>query len=717
MTTAETAVGPQDLDQTTLPAKAAPGDLRPALLDPLFAPVSSLPGVGPAFERMLVRLLGRQSPRLIDLVAHLPTGVIDPRPIEPPLGQAVGNPVTVRVELGRHVAPPRSGRQPYRIEGSACGEPCDLLFFKVFKDSVERRFPTGSEVVVHGVLGRFRDRWQIVHPEPLDGGAAAVPLYPLTEGLGRRRLAGLLRTACMKLPALPEWLPAERCTEENWPDWVTALRRLHAPETPEACAVDAPGRRRLAFDELLASQIAVAIGRAQRDRLPGRALPGDGHLNEALHASLPFPLTSCQTRAIAEIRADLASSRPMLRLLQGDVGSGKTVVALFAMLQAIESGAQAALMAPTEVLARQHHATLARLAGPLGIEVALITGQEPVRSRSPLLTALADGTIRLAVGTHALLQERVAFADLGLAVIDEQHRFGVGQRLGLAGKGAAVDLLLMSATPIPRTLLLALHGDLDVSNLRAKPPGRQPVVTRALPADRLEEVVAACERTLAEGGRIYWICPVVEPSEGTEMVAAVERHDFLRERFGAAVGLVHGRLDSRTKAEALAAFASGGTRLLVATTVVEVGVDVPEACVIVVEHAERFGLAQLHQLRGRVGRGGGAAHCLLLYAPPLSPFAAARLRRLRETDDGFKIAEADLKLRGPGEALGTRQSGLPAFRFADLAIHADLLPLARDEAAALLRRNPQLANAEGEKIRILLHLYDRQTAMRNLTAG
>jgi ATP-dependent DNA helicase RecG len=451
--------------------------------------------------------------------------------------------------------------------------------------------------------------------------------------------------------------------------------------------------------------------------IAGRALTGDGRHRRAVLAALPFSLTGAQRRALGEIDADLARPERMRRLLQGDVGSGKTVVAALAMATALEAGVQAVLMAPTEILARQHHATLTRLLAPAGVCPVLLTGSERGAARAAVGAGLARGTSPIAVGTHALFQEGIRFRDLALVVIDEQHRFGVDQRLGLAAKGDHVDLLVMTATPIPRTLVLALYGDMAVSELRAKPPGRSPVRTRAMSLARLDDILAAVQRALERGDQLYWVCPTIAGSEDDDRAAAEHRFDLLRQRFGAAVGLVHGRLPAAAKARAMAAFADGATRLLVATTVIEVGVDVPAAGVVVIEDADRFGLAQLHQLRGRVGRGTRAGSCLLLYREPLGASGRARLEALRATDDGFRIAEEDLRLRGPGEVLGTRQSGLPGLRLADLARHADLLAPARDEAARLLRRDPGLIGARGRALRLLLRLFGRDRAIAYLGAG
>jgi ATP-dependent DNA helicase RecG len=716
---AQTRDLPQSEPRAKLPA-GMPGSLRPGLLNPLFAGLPSLPGVGPAIGAALARLLQRPTPTCLDLLSHLPTAVIDPAPRERLTPADNGQMVTLSAWIEGHRPAPPHGRMPYRILAGAAGEQVELAFFRAREDSLAARFAVGGTVLIHGQLRRFGERWQMTHPELLDARRASdglLPVYPLVQGLWQGRLRAIARAALDRLPELPEWLPAELLARQNWPGWAAATRAVHRPASAAGLEPHALARRRLAFDELLAGQLSLGLTRRAREHLPGRALPGDGRLVGQMLASLPFPCTGCQASAIAEIGRDLAASAPMLRLLQGDVGSGKTVVALAAMLQAVEAGVQAALMAPTEVLARQHAATFGRLLALLGLTVELLTGKDPAGQRRAAKARLADGTASLAVGTHALFRTGVVFADLGLVVIDEQHRFGVNQRLDLVVKGAAVDVLLMTATPIPRSLVLAAYGDIATSRLLAKPPGRAPILTRATPNERIEQVVAATERARARGARMYWVCPVIEEAEGETPMAAIERHRLLAERFGPAVGLVHGRLASRDKEAAIAAFATGRTPLLVATTVIEVGVDVPAASIIVIEHAERFGLAQLQQLRGRVGRGQRPAACLLLYASPLGATARARLALLRATEDGFAIAEEDLRLRGPGEVLGLRQSGMPAFRFADLGAHADLLPLARDVAQRALAADPGLRGPASEPLRVLLHLFERHDAVRLLAAG
>ncbi|HEV8679480.1 MAG TPA: ATP-dependent DNA helicase RecG, partial [Stellaceae bacterium] len=543
------------------------------------------------------------------------------------------------------------------------------------------------------------------------------PVYPLTAGLSSRIAARAVAAALGRAPELPEWLDPALCTRRRWPVWNAAIAAVHTPQAETDLDPATPPRERLAYDEILASQLAVALVRARRRRLRGRVLRGTGALQAPAEAGFGFALTGSQRQALAEIAGDLAAPTRMMRLLQGDVGSGKTVVALVAMLIAVESGAQAALMAPTEVLARQHHQVLTRLAAPAGVEIGLLTGREKGRARQSMLASLASGLTPVVVGTHALVQPDVVFRDLALAIIDEQHRFGVEQRLALAAKGHDADTLLMSATPIPRTLMMTAYGDLDVSRLVEKPPGRLPVDTRAVPLDRFDEVVGAISRALIRRAKVFWICPMVEESETADLAAAEERYRALAELLPGRVGLVHGRMKSAEKDRAMAEFADGPVDLLVSTTVIEVGIDVPQATVMVVERAERFGLAQLHQLRGRIGRGAGASTCLLLYQPPLGEVARQRLQILRETEDGFRIAEEDLRLRGAGEVLGTRQSGLPALRLADLARHEELVAIAHDDARLVLERDPELASPRGAALRLLLYLFQRDEAVQYLRAG
>jgi ATP-dependent DNA helicase RecG len=700
--------------------------MRPAVLNPLFATLSALPGVGPKLDKLFQRLLGRdgEPPRVIDLLFHLPAGFVDRRN-RPTLSAVVPDTVvTVKVTIGRHRPPPANRpRAPYNIDATDDTNTLTITYFNARRDYLEKLLPEGSTRYVSGVATLYDGHLQMLHPDRVtdEAGFAKLPLidpvYPLTEGLHPNQLRKAIDIALSRLPALPEWQDAGWLARNNFPGFADALRALHRPDDPADITPDSAAWSRLAYDELLASQLALALLRAHMRNRAGRGSAAAGKLREKITAALPYSLTSSQRRAIVDIAADLARPQRMLRLLHGDVGSGKTVVALMAAATVIEAGRQAAVMAPTEILARQHYASMAPLARAAGITIAILTGRERARERADILPALASGEIDLIIGTHALFQDDVAFRDLALAIIDEQHRFGVHQRLALTRKGEAVDLLVLTATPIPRTLVLTCFGDMDISELREKPAGRQKIDTRVLPLDRLDEVVDAIARAIAEGRRAYWVCPLIEESEKTDLAAAEEHYEHLRQRFGGTVELVHGRMRGSEKDQAMARFASGEAQILVATTVIEVGVDVPEASVMVIEHAERFGLAQLHQLRGRIGRGSERSACLLVYKAPLGETAKSRLNILRETDDGFRIAEEDLRLRGEGDVLGTRQSGLPGFRLARLETHGRLLTAARDDAALILNRDSALTSERGSALRHLLYLFARDEAIRLLEAG
>lgn len=698
--------------------------MRPSLLDPLFASVTALPGIGEKLAKLFARLVGREDDaRVLDLLFHLPTGSVDRRARPKLRDVKEGMVVTVKVTVDRHRAPPPGrSRAPYLVYAS--DETADLVitYFNARKEYVDKLLPVGAVRYVSGTAAMYDGTLQMVHPDRVvdEKGLAALPLiepvYPLTEGLGANQVRKAVEAAVARVPSLPEWQDAAWLSKQKLPAFADALRSVHRPAELADVLPESAGWTRLAYDELLAGQIALRLVRAHLRRPQGRRHAGDGSLRKRIASVLPYSLTLSQHRALEAIVEDLGKPERMLRMLQGDVGSGKTVVALLAAAAVVEAGHQTALMAPTEILARQHLATIAPLAEASGLRVALLTGRERGRPRDALLQALADGEIDLLVGTHAVFQEDVAFKDLGLAVVDEQHRFGVHQRLALARKGEAVDMLVMTATPIPRTLVLTYFGDMDVSELREKPAGRLPIDTRTIPLSRLNEVIEAVGRAIDEGQRVYWVCPLVEESETSDLAAAEQRFADLKKRFGERTGLVHGRMRGSEKDSAMENFASGRTRLLVATTVIEVGVNVPEATVMVIEHAERFGLAQLHQLRGRIGRGTGKSTCLLLYGA-LGETAKSRLAIMRETEDGFRIAEEDLKLRGEGDILGTRQSGMPGFRIARMEVHGELLSAARDDATLLLDRDPHLAGERGHSIRHLLYLFDRDEAVGLIRAG
>jgi ATP-dependent DNA helicase RecG len=698
--------------------------MRPHVLNPLFASLTSLPGVGPRLEKLYARLLDREAPRVVDLLFHLPSGVIDRRARPKLRDVQPGQVITVAVSVDKHrPSPPHRSRAPYRIYTHDDTGDLTLTYFNARKDYLERLLPVGEMRYVSGTAEFYDGMLQMVHPDRVvdEAGFAALPLvepvYPLTDGLALGNVRRAMDGAIASLPDLPEWQDEAWVARERFPAFAVALRHLHRPAEPHDIFPENPAWTRLAYDELLAGQLALALVRAHMRRQAGRGSASEGRLRARILKALPYALTHSQQKAIDDITTDLARPQRMLRLLQGDVGSGKTVVALTAAATVIEAGRQAAFMAPTEILARQHLATIAPLAEAAGIRVAILTGRERGPARKEILDRLTLGDIDLLIGTHALFQEDVAFHDLALAVVDEQHRFGVHQRLALTQKGEAVDVLVLTATPIPRTLVLTYFGDMDISELREKPPGRQPIDTRTIPLTRIEEVEDAVGRALGEGKRVYWVCPLVDESEKIDLAAAEARFGELRQKFGNKIDLVHGRMKGADKDSAMARFASGETQVLVATTVIEVGVDVPEATIIVIEHAERFGLAQLHQLRGRVGRGSGASTCLLLYKAPLGVTAKARLAILRETEDGFRIAEEDLRLRGEGDVLGTRQSGLPGFQIARPEVHGKYLGAARDDAALILSRDAALTTPRGEALRQLLYLFGKDETIKLIGAG
>lgn len=694
--------------------------MRPEILFPLFAKLESLKGVGPRIATLLEKAAG---PHVVDLLWHLPREVVDRRD-RPSVADALpGKIVTLTVHVGRHEAPPDK-RRPYRIHCSDETGALILIFFRGDRKYLEQTLPQGECRIVSGRLDLYNGIKQMAHPDHIvpaeraDEIPLVEPVYPLTQGVTPKVLAKAMAAALSRAPVLPEWLDAAYLERTGWPGWRAALNQAHAPEGTGDLSPLAQARQRLAYDELLANQLALTLVRRKAKRQGGQPIAGDGNLRERARAALPYTLTPSQETALAEIFADMADPKRMLRLLQGDVGSGKTVVALMAMLNAVECGGQAALMAPTEILARQHFETIGPLAAKLGLKCVALTGRDKGKARTEILTVLADGSAPLAVGTHALFQEDVAFRDLKLAIVDEQHRFGVHQRLTLGSKGEKADMLVMTATPIPRTLTMTAYGDLDSSRLTDKPPGRKPIKTVVIAESRRAEVVDGLRRKLTEGAKIYWVCPLVEESETSDLSNVQDRHADLAHGFGEdRVALVHGKMKPKEKDAAMARFVDGPADILVATTVIEVGVNVPAATVMVIEQAERFGLAQLHQLRGRIGRGEAASTCILLRSENLSETARERLRTMAETEDGFVIAEKDLELRGAGEILGTRQSGLPEFRLADIAVHGELMRIAHDDAKLILERDPDLTEPRGKSLRLLLYLFERDAAISYLKSG
>ena len=691
--------------------------MRPQILYPLFAPVTSLKGVGPRVAPLLEKVAG---PKVRDVLWLRPHSIVRRTPGVLSAARD-GEVMTFEVVIQAYQRP-RSSAQPWRVQVADDTGLMMLVFFGRFGEGLQQRHPVGARRLVSGKVDEGKFGRQMVHPDYMvapdrrDEIPEIEAIYPATEGLPARRVRTFVLEALERAPDLPEWQNMPFRVRERFPSWREALVQMHHPESEADLSPLSPHRRRLAYDELLAHQLAMAQRKAARRREPAPRITAGGMAGR-IRAGLPFAFTGAQERALADIRADFAAGERMSRLVQGDVGSGKTVVAMCAMADVADSGGQSALMAPTEILARQHYETIS---GPLeaqGVGVVLLTGRDKGAARAQKLRALASGKAQVAVGTHALFQDDVVFEKLQLVVIDEQHRFGVAERQRLQAKGEAVHLIAMSATPIPRTLELTMYGDLDVSRIDEKPPGRTPVATRAVPMPRLDEIVARLKDAVRGGAQAFWICPLVSESEVSDLAAAEMRAVTLTKTIGPGVGLVHGKMAAAEKDAVMADFADGKLSVLVATTVVEVGVNVPNATIMVIEQAERFGLAQLHQLRGRVGRGRRESACVLLYDPPLSETAEQRLDILRRTDDGFAIAEKDLELRGGGDALGLRQSGLPDYVFADPFLHRDLIAVAGDDARLAIERDPELKSERGQALHILSELFDWKAGLALRDAG
>ena len=688
--------------------------MRPEILFPLFAGINTLSGIGSKTEKLLTGLCGN---RIIDLIWHLPSGLTDRRYSPQLFNARPGSVCTVKVRILEHQEP-KTRKQPYKVLCSDGTDQLTLSFFKAYPDSLKKNLPVGEERVVSGKLESFNGILQmshpdyIVRPEDIDKVRGVEAVYPLTAGITNKMLNKTIKQALQKVPPLPEWLDEHFMRSEKFPGFNQALNAAHHPQSEPDLLPENINRTRLAYDEMLANQLALAIVREKVKKQQGREIEGNGLLRKKILERLPFDLTDAQKRVLEEIYADQASRFRMLRLLQGDVGSGKTIVALLTMLNAVECGTQAAIMAPTEILAKQHLETIRPLCEEIGIRAELLTGRVKGKSRTALLQDLAEGKTDILIGTHALFVEDVTFRDLSCIIVDEQHRFGVHQRLALSNKGNKADILVMTATPIPRTLVLTAYGDMEYSKIDQVPAGRKPVDTRVIPISKLAEVVGGLIRKVEAGCRCYWVCPLVEESEKVDLAAAEERFESLKKVFGNEVGLVHGKMKEKEKDAVMEQFKTGKIKVLVATTVIEVGVNVPEATVMVIEHAERFGLAQLHQLRGRIKRGFQASTCLLLYSYPLSETSRQRLNTMKETEDGFEIAEKDLELRGGGEILGTRQSGFCEFRLADMTVHKQLLLTANKDAKMILAQDPNLQSPRGKALRILLYLFERDEAVK-----
>ncbi len=689
--------------------------MRPSILSPLFAPLSSIIGLGEKSQKLLKNLDCHSTK---DLIFHLPINFVDRRFAPKVCNAIAGRVATLKVKVIEHIAPQKKS-QPYKVIVADETEQMTILFFKAYPSTIQKNLPLGKWVAISGKVEQFNGSLQMSHPdyilpaEQIETLKKVEPIYPLTAGISNKMLNKWISQALNRVPALPEWIDENLLKEKNWNSFGHSLFAAHRPSCLNDLDPNSYARQRLAYDELLANQLTLALARQKIKKQKGRELKGNGLLRKKFLENLPFKLTQAQEKVLLEIFTDQAAPFKMLRLLQGDVGCGKTVVAFIAMLNAVECGFQAALMAPTEILAKQHWENFQEWCSCLNIRCELLTGKTKTKKRQEILNDLALGKIDILVGTHALFQENVAFHDLAFAVIDEQHRFGVHQRLNFSNKGDLTDILVMTATPIPRTLLLTAYGDMEYSKIDQVPEGRQPVDTRVMPVEKIHDIVAALKRKIDEGSRAYWVCPLVEESEKLDLAAAEERFSSLQKYFGDKVGLIHGKMKEAQKDLVMEKFKTGEISLLVATTVIEVGVNVPEATVMIIEHAERFGLAQLHQLRGRIKRGFQASTCILLYAHPLSETSRARLNIMKETEDGFKIAEEDLDIRGGGEILGTKQSGFNTFKLADLSVHKGLLLTASKEARLIIQQDPDLTSTKGYALRNLLYLFEQDEAIKN----
>ncbi len=692
---------------------------RPFILDPLFQRITVLSGIGERNSKLIEKLINGS--KILDLLFHAPIDFIDRRfscaISECPNGRVV----TMEVHIDQHFSNSRKSL-PYRVKCSDDSGSISLVFFHANKGWIEKLLPINNKIIISGKVEYFQGLPQIVHPEiakPEERSSLETvePIYPLTQGITNKLINKAQKSALTCIPELPEWLDQTYKDRNKWPDWHKALRSSHEPMSVEELEPNHPTRMRLAYDELLANQLTLALVRDHTRKINGRSYPTATTLSNKVIDALPFELTNAQKRCVSEINKDMAEPARMLRLLQGDVGSGKTVVACIAMLNAVESGVQAAIMAPTEILARQHANSLKPWLDAAGVRFVILTGRDKGKSRELILKQIKDGVAHIIIGTHAIFQDDVIYQDLGIAVIDEQHRFGVGQRLALSNKNKGIDILIMTATPIPRTLALTAYGDLEISKLDEKPPGRKPIDTLLFSNEKLEQVIAAIKRKISEGVRAYWVCPLVEESEKLDLSAAEERYDILQSIFGERVGLIHGRMKPTDKDNIMAKFMAGEIDILVATTVIEVGVNVSEATIMVIEHADRFGLSQLHQLRGRVGRGAEESYCFLIYASPLGETASARLNIMRDTQDGFIIAEKDLEIRGGGDVLGTKQSGITEFKIADLTIHGELLAAACDDAKLIINNDPKLESPRGKALKTLLYLFERDQAIQYFRGG
>ena len=694
--------------------------MRPECLNNLFCQVSQINGVGPKISKLIESLCG---PHIVDVLFSLPSGV-NYRPLyKNQFEIRIGQLGTIPFLVEKHIKPPKKSI-PYKVQGSFNGVDFELVFFNYHAEYLSKKLCVGKTYYISGKIEKFVGKWGMLHPDYIVNDLKDIPeyeaIYPLTAGLSGKVLSKSISYALSRLPDLPEWQDLPFMKKQGFQDWKRSILKAHNPQNSQDLSFDSAVRKRLAYDELLANQLALFLARSHHKRQKGIYFEKIKNYEEQVFKNLPFELTGAQCRVIQEIRNDLYSEDKMIRLLQGDVGSGKTVVALASLLMAVDSGYQGVIMAPTDILAQQHFLSFEKMLKGLDVSIAVLTGREKGKKREAILDKLKSGEVNILIGTHAVFTADVEYKNLGLVVIDEQHKFGVQQRLALTKKQKGVNLLVMTATPIPRTLALTTYGDMDISLLDEKPKNRIPVETKVISSEKVQEVMEKLFHKIKntkERLQVYWVCPLVQESEKSDLIAAEKRFESLKEIFQERVGLVHGKMKGPEKDAVMERFKSGDLDVLVSTTVIEVGVDVPTASVIVIEGAERFGLAGLHQLRGRVGRGGSKSICLLLHGKKLSETAIARLKVMRESENGFVIAEEDLRLRGAGELLGVRQSGLPVFKMADLSVHYHLLATAAQDAKTILAIDPNLKSERGMALRTLLYLFQKETEILTLKAG
>ena len=694
--------------------------MRPSYLNNLLSPINLVTGIGPKIEKLFNRI---DINLKVHFLWHLPHNIIKRQKHENIHNDQINTLVTLKIKVLKHV-PSRFKKQPYRVHCLCNETPIDIVFFYARHPVVKKNLPEEEIRYVSGKLEYFRNTYQITHPSHIieTKGINEIkniePIYSLTAGLSQKIISKYIEQIIKNIPDLNEWIDEIYLIKYRFLNWKNSIVRIHNPDKIEDINNQNIYRRRLAFDELLAHQLAIAIIRNYNQKKKGIVISSNNKLYEKFLKNLKFKLTTSQKKVVEEITIDLESENQMIRLLQGDVGSGKTVVALIAMLKTVESGYQSVLMVPTSILANQHFENFCDLLSDLNLNVEILTSKDKGKDRINKLKLIANGNINIIIGTHALIQEDVVFHKIGLAVIDEQHRFGVYQRMVFHYKGKRPSILVMSATPIPRTLALASYGDMDESRLTEKPLGRKTIKTTSLTLNKVNKLIERIKIHIANSNsKFYWVCPLIEESEELDLKAATLRYQHLDKIFKNKVLLMHGQLNEKEKEQIMYKFINEDYRILVATTVIEVGIDIKSATTIIIEHAERFGLAQLHQLRGRVGRSNLDSFCILLHKEIIGDNAKKRINKMIETNDGFLISEEDLKIRGAGEILGKKQSGLPSFKIAELSFDSDLLEDVRKYVEKISKNNPKLENNEGEKLRSLLYLYERDAAIKTLLAG